>query len=129
VSLPHIEAQDLRIDPYRHVQEPKQHVIKAREIQPKLCDVQRRFQNHLARLMSSQLLWIEQWADLLKALDRISEDTSRPNNSLHAHALPCYRVLHRPPHTDGENLDDLCDEFRSVSEQADGLEASAPRQI
>lgn len=60
-------------------------------------------------------------ADLLKALDRVREDTSRPNNSLHAHALSLLVRLAQAAHTDDEDLDDLWTEFRGVIEQADGL--------
>jgi hypothetical protein len=60
-------------------------------------------------------------AALLKALDRVRQDTSRPNNALHAHALSLLVRLARDARTDDENLDDLWNEFRGVIEQADGL--------
>jgi len=60
-------------------------------------------------------------ADLLKALDRIRGDTSRPNNSLHADALSLLVRLAQARHVDDENLDDLWNEFRAVIERADGL--------
>ncbi len=60
-------------------------------------------------------------SNLLKALDRVREDTSRPNNSLHAHALSLLTRLTQAAYSEGENLDDLWNEFRGVIEQAGGL--------
>jgi hypothetical protein len=60
-------------------------------------------------------------ASLLKALDRVRADTSRPNNALHAHALSLLTRLAQAAHAEGESLDDLWNEFREVIEQADGL--------
>lgn len=58
---------------------------------------------------------------LLKALDRVRADTSRPNNALHAHALSLLTRLARTAHADGDSLDGLWSEFREVILQADGL--------
>jgi hypothetical protein len=58
---------------------------------------------------------------LLMALDRVGANTSRPNNSLHAHALSLLTRLTQAAHADGDGLDDLWNEFREVILQADGL--------
>src|SRR5258708_7984292 len=58
---------------------------------------------------------------LLKALDRVRANTSRPNNALHAHALSLLTRLAQASHADGDSLDDLWNEFREVILQADGL--------
>lgn len=58
---------------------------------------------------------------LLKALDRVRANTSRPNNALHAHALSLLTRLTRAADAGRDDLDNLWNEFREVILQADGL--------
>jgi hypothetical protein len=60
-------------------------------------------------------------AALLKALDRIRVDISRPNNALHAHALALLLRLTERAQKVGESLDDLWAEFQLVIEESHGL--------
>ena len=61
-------------------------------------------------------------AALVAALEEAKDNTARPNNSLHAHALLLLiRITTLRPDDDASDLDEIWNEFTSVIEQSTGL--------
>jgi hypothetical protein len=61
-------------------------------------------------------------ADLVAALEEAKDNTARPNNSLHAHALLLLiRITTLRRDDDASDLDEIWNEFTSVIEQSTGL--------
>jgi hypothetical protein len=60
---------------------------------------------------------------LTRSLERISSETSRPNNALYAKALHLFKWVTDRRHDGNEMLDDIWLEFRELLTQANGLGA------